>query len=167
MLSAADAVLQQALVEAMRNGAGTAGAMVQATRSTGRSMAARRHALMAMLSEKRCLVRVPLSMMTAETPVIALDMRPGCSSTADFRRLLGPGSSGKLEDGTTSREWTLTRAGGKPASGRVPYAIRDATNVMRPASYAIPFSALQAGEALRLRAAFGASGLISALLFVQ
>lgn len=164
---AADTVLSQAVVEAMRSGAGTAGAIVQATSHTGEPLVRRRHALMAILSEGKGLARVPLSMITAETPVLTLDLRAGRSSTGDFRRFLGPGSSKKLEDGTTVRLWTLTEAGGRRDRGRVPYALREVTNPMRPAYCAIPFSALDAGEALRLRAVFGAGGVTSALLFVE
>lgn len=164
---AADTALSRAIVEAMRSGAGTAGAIVQAIRHTGEPMVRRRHALMAALSRGKGLVRVPLSMITAETPVLALDLRAGRSLSGDFRRILGPGSSRKLDDGTTEREWTLTEAGGRRDAGRVPYALREATNAMRPAYCAVPFGALDAGEALKLRAVFGARGVTLALLFVE
>lgn len=122
---------------------------------------------MTMLSEGLGLVRIPLSMITTETPVLDLDLRNGGSSAAEFRMRLGPGSSRKPGDDPTGREWTLIRADGRSDPGKVPYAMRETTNVMRPASCRIPFSPLQEGEALKLRATFGPKGLISALLLVE
>lgn len=132
----------------------TAGELMERTRFTGAPLVRRREALLAILSSGNALAKVPLGMIVDETLIYDLAMVPAETTAQQVRRIIGPVTRVEKLSGAMLRVWVLHRMEGTMPTHTPPHRLRESVNPMRPTGLALPFTRLEPGERLEMRAEF-------------